>query len=191
MRESDEALAAQARVGSRLAFEELVRRHKGPLYGFCRRYVGDADDAHDVLQDAFAAAWTGLARYDPNRGFGAWLRTIALNKCRDFSRRRAVRRLFLSVFERETAQSVALLEQNDTAAEKDVRLLRLEREIAKLPRSPKEALLLTTLGGLTHQQASAALGVSVKAVEMRVYRAKRLLTARMIQTGRVPPTSKL
>lgn len=179
MTDSDEHLAGRAGAGDQAAFELLVRRHKAGLYGFCRRYVGDPDDAYDVLQDAFAAAWTGLGRYDARRPFAAWLRTIALNKCRDFGRRRSVRRLFLAAFAREETLRTSPSAFSASIDPRDERMERLEREIAALPTAYKEALLLTTLGGLSHQDAAAELGVTVKAIEMRVYRAKRQLAGRL------------
>jgi RNA polymerase sigma-70 factor (ECF subfamily) len=63
-----------------------MRRHKGWLYQFIRRYVADRDDAYDVLQESFVSAWSALSRFDPERPFEAWLRRIALNKCRDRAR---------------------------------------------------------------------------------------------------------
>jgi RNA polymerase sigma factor (sigma-70 family) len=176
---SDEALASEAKAGDRAAFDALVRRHKNAIQGLCRRYLGNADDAYDVLQDAFAAAWLGLARYDPSRAFGPWLRTIALNKCRDFGRRRSVRRLLLSAFRREPAPAT---EPRESAETDDRRLARLDKEIAALPSAYKEVLILTALGGLSHQQAAEELGLSAKAVEMRVYRAKKRLAERMKET---------
>lgn len=187
MTDSDEQLAARAKAGDHSAFEALVRRHKSAMYGFCRRYVGDADEAYDVLQDAFAAAWTGLDRYDVRRPFVAWLRTIALNKCRDHGRRRGVRRLLLAAFEREQVIAVPPPTSDATPNLLDERLERLDRAIADLAPPYKEALILTTLGGLSHQEAAAELGVSIKAVEMRVYRAKRLLAARLGEED-VPPS---
>ncbi len=179
MTESDETLAARGQAGNRAAFEELVRRNKDVLYGFCRRYLGDADDAYDVLQDAFAAAWVGLARYDPSRPFKPWLRTIALNKCRDFGRRRAVRRLLLSAVKREPAPETAPPEFDAGGDDDGRRLDRLEREIAALPSAYKEVLILTAFDGLSHQAAADELRISAKAVEMRIYRAKRRLADRL------------
>jgi len=69
-----------------------MARHKGWLYQFIRRYVADRDDAYDVLQESFVSAWGALGRFDPERPLEAWLRRIALNKCRDRARRSAVRR---------------------------------------------------------------------------------------------------
>jgi len=152
-------------------------RHKHWLYRFVRRYVGDADEAYDVVQDAFVAALSNLNRYDPTRPFEAWLRRIALNKCRDRARRDAVRRVFgLSRRGPEETEAVA-----DPAAGADqtlaanAALTTLDKAIAALPAALKEPLVLTVIEGLSHKEAGALLGLSAKAVEVRVYRAKRQL----------------
>jgi len=178
--ESDEALAAHARSGDRAAFDVLVRRHKDALYGFVRRYLGSADVSYDVLQESFLSAWLALERYDPARPFLPWLRTIALNKCRDVGRRETVRRLFLRAFSRETADqrtTVHLDRERNAEATLAERLSRLDRAIADLPAFYKEPLLLVTVSGLTHKEAAEILETTPKAVEMRLARARsRLLT---------------
>ena len=84
------------RTGDRqAAFAEIVRRYRQPMFRLSRAFLGDADEALDVTQEAFVAAHQALSRYDPNRSMQAWLTTIAVNKCRDWARKRAVRR-FLS-----------------------------------------------------------------------------------------------
>jgi RNA polymerase sigma-70 factor (ECF subfamily) len=175
--ESDADLVRRARAGEQRAFSLLLGRHKHWLYRFIRRYVGDAEEAYDVLQDAFVAAMSNLSRFDPERPFEAWLRRIALNKCRDRARREAVRRAFgLSRRGPEETESVA-----DSAASADQTLATgqamkaLEQAIAALPSALKEPLVLTVLEGLSHRDAGELLGLSAKAVEVRVYRAKRQL----------------
>lgn len=173
----DEQLAARAQHDRREAFDQLIHRHKTTLYRFVRRYVGQSDDAYDVLQDTFIAAWVALKRYDPARPFLPWLRMIALNKCRDFGRRQAVRRLMLR------AQAVDPLRQTSESAREpglglpreDEHLRRLDIAIAALPAAYKEPLLLTTVGGLSQQEAADVLKTSVKAIEMRLYRARQKL----------------
>ena len=178
--DSDEVLVTLAKLGDRMAFEHLVRRHKDELYRFVRRYVGHADDAYDVLQNCLVAAWLGLSRYDPARAFAPWLRTIALNKCRDFGRRQTVRRVFLTVFAQERAASETLVGPevaSGEAAQRDARLDLLDSAIAGLPAFYKEPLLLTTVSGLSHEEAAALLKTTPKAIEMRLYRARRKLQA--------------
>lgn len=174
---SDEALASHAADGDERAFAALVGRHKGALYRLTRRYVGDADDAHDIVQASFVSAWSALARYDPARSFAAWLRSIALNKCRDHARRTAVRRLLLiSGAGRATEAVVDPHPGADAEWIAREELGALDDAIAELPRALKEPLLLTVFAGLSQAEAGRELGISAKAIETRVYRARRALT---------------
>jgi RNA polymerase sigma-70 factor (ECF subfamily) len=170
---AEERLAMAAQGGDRLAFGHLVTLHKGPLYRLLRRYVGDADDAYDLLQDTFISAWLALKRYDPNQPFAPWLRAIALNKCRDYGRRRAVLRRVLGLFASESASSRAVEADSDPDSER--RLAHLDQAIAALPSFYKEPLLLTLVSGLTQQQTALELKTTSKAIEMRIRRAKRRL----------------
>lgn len=177
---SDGELAARSARGEAHAFALLMRRHKQPLYRFVRRYVGDPDEAYDLVQETFAAAWRALDRFDPSRPFDTWLRRIALNKCRDWSRRRLVRRLLradpgAAAAEIEAAADPASTPEAALLETETVR--RLDRAIADLPPALKEPLLLTVFEGLSQQAAADVLGVSPKAVETRVYRARRRLAA--------------
>jgi RNA polymerase sigma-70 factor (ECF subfamily) len=172
---SDASLAVAARNGDNSAFAIIMRRHKGWLYQFIRRYVGDKDDAYDVLQEAFVAAWGALNRFDPQRPFEAWLRRIALNKCRDRARRNAVRRAALRVMGLDLATQPNYASAPPSGGDAEQALLRLQNAIAKLPRQLKEPLVLTMLEGMSHKDAAALLGINPKAVETRVYRAKRQL----------------
>jgi RNA polymerase sigma-70 factor (ECF subfamily) len=176
---ADQALTARAVKGDQQAFAVLMRRHKGWLYRFVRRYVPDAEEAYDVLQESFAAAWSGLSRYDPERPFEIWLRRIALNKCRDRARKAAVRRvLFGFAGPPESRPEIAdPARPPDVAAASSQALSRLEAAIAALPRGLKEPLVLTALEGLSHKEAGEILGMNAKAVETRVYRARKQLAS--------------
>jgi RNA polymerase sigma-70 factor (ECF subfamily) len=171
---TDAELAIAARAGDEGAFAQLMHRHKQWLYHFIRRYVADRDDAYDLLQESFVSAWSALSRYDPERPLQAWLRRIALNKCRDRARRNAVRRAALQLL------TVAGLAPDIAPASERSRSLgalqRLESAIAALPRSLKEPLVLTQLEGMSHREAGEFLGINTKAVETRIYRAKKRLS---------------
>lgn len=175
---TDLDLVAQARTGQDRAFSQLMRRHKPALYGFVRRYVGDPDAAVDVVQETFVAAWRALARFDGRRPFAVWLRAIALNKCRDRARRLTVRRLILGEADDQSAEAQA---QPDPDPVGEARLIPIERRtelqavINRLPAKLKEPLLLTVFDELTQQEAADLLGVTVKTIETRVYRARQRL----------------
>jgi len=181
---SDQALTARAVAGDQSAFAALMQRHKGWLYRFIRRYVGDAEEAFDVVQESFASAWMALSRYDTARPFDVWLRRIALNKCRDRGRKAAVRRVLFGA--RPATDTLpetpdpGLLPDEAAAARRA--LGRLEQAMARLPRGLKEPLILTALEGLSHKEAGEVLGLNAKAVETRVYRARKQL-AEMLERG--------
>jgi RNA polymerase sigma factor CnrH len=172
----DAALVAAALAGEDRAFTELMRRHKDPIYRFVRRYVGDADEAFDLVQETFVAAWSALSTFDARRPMPAWMRRIALNKCRDWSRRRQVRRFF---FQADHLGSVAAqtLAVDDSPRDDahDRTLTDLDAAIAALPSALKEPLILTVFEGLSQKEAALTLGVSAKAVETRLYRARHML----------------
>ncbi len=182
--DSERLLAVAARAGDRGAFEKLVRLHKHALYRFARRYTGDSQDTYDIVQDSFVAAWLALRRYDERQSFVVWLRAIALNKCRDYGRRRAVRSRFLMLF--ASAQDRGVASEDDPVGYSEpvaaTRLRQLDRAIASLPQRYKEPLLLTLISGLTHQAAAEQLGTTTKAIEMRVRRAKARLRIALRQS---------
>ena len=172
-------LSARAAGGDRAAFTELMRQTKTALFRFIRRYVGGEQDAWDLLQDTYAAAWVNIRRYDPARPFEAWLRTIALNKCRDWSRRRFVRRLIRGGVELSAPEALAVPDgavAADVLIETGHRLSRLNEEISRLPPHLKEPLLLTAIEGRSQGETALILEISVKAVETRVARARHKLS---------------
>jgi RNA polymerase sigma-70 factor (ECF subfamily) len=175
---TDAELAARALNSDDAAFALLMARHKQWVHLFIRRYVGSSqDDSYDLLQETFFAAWQALARYQPALPFGAWLRSIALNKCRDRSRRNKVRRFLLGSPgpDSELPEVVDLAPGPEELASDAQRAQLLAAALRQLPRGLQEPLLLTTLEGLSHQAAGELLGISAKAVEMRVYRARAQL----------------
>lgn len=136
--------------------------------------LGSESAAEDAVQEAFAAAWLGIGRYDPNRPFGAWLTRITLNKCRDAMRRNRVRRLFwLPIDEGMAATSMS---PNPEEVTGDRRALEaVQQAIARLPTKLKEPLVLTAVEGQSYAEAASLLGISRKTLEMRIYHARQRL----------------
>lgn len=160
---------ARAKAGDRIAFGLIVEGTKATLYAFIRRSIFDRDEAYDVLQNTFLSAWLGFKKFDLDKALLPWLRTIALNKCRDHGRRATVRKLFLRAKTDEPPQS------EYHGADDDKRLERLDRAILSLTPFHREPLILTAINGLSHIEAAEILKTSPKAVEMRVRRARKQL----------------
>ena len=178
---SDGELATLSIAGRQAAFAEIVRRYRQPIFRLSRAFVGDVDEALDVTQEAFVAAHQALSRYDAARPMQAWLTTIAVNKCRDWARKRAVRR-FLSFALPNNDQVEAIADEQtpvDDAAGERQELDRVTRAISTLPANLKEPLVLRTIEGLSQTETAEALGISQKAVETRLYRARARLIEKL------------
>lgn len=171
----DAALVATVLAGDQRAFTLIMRRHKDSLYRLVRGYTGDPGEAYDLVQETFVAAWHALARYDQKRAFGIWLRRIAINKCRDWRRRRAVREFFYRA-EDINRPGIEIAEPIVTESTHEDELARLDNAIAALPSNLKEPLLLSLTENMSHREVAEALGITTKAVEVRIYRAKRALS---------------
>jgi RNA polymerase sigma-70 factor (ECF subfamily) len=183
----DQSIEVRAAGGDRAAFTTLMTATKADLYRFIRRYVGDEAEAHDVLQEAYASAWLAMRRYDPARPFEVWLRSIALNKCRDWSRRRAVRRVVRGVMGLDAPEATAV---GDDAPTPEARLDdqrkagALQRALSDLPDTLKAPLLLATLEGRSHTEIGSILHITPKAVETRIARARKKLSEVLAQAPR-------
>lgn len=173
----DRALAALALAGRQDAYGALMARHRDAVWRLARGHVGDADEALDITQETFVAAFAALARYDGARPFRVWIARIALNKCRDWARRRAVRRFFTFARPIDEALSIADMAPNpEESLQSGAELARINAAIAALPANLKDVLLLRTIEGMGQADVAQLLGLTEKAVETRLYRARAKLT---------------
>jgi len=182
----DVELVARSLAGEDAAFGQIMRRYKTDLFRFARRYTGDPEAAMDIVQETFVSAWRALGRFDGRHPLGVWLRAIALNKCRDAARRRILRRIVLGQADPEGAEARNRPDPADDAETSLIaqqRLAWLDQAVAGLPAGLKEPLILTHFEGLSQQAAGQLLGLSAKAVEIRVYRARRRLAEILGNTG--------
>jgi RNA polymerase sigma-70 factor (ECF subfamily) len=177
----DGELATLALAGRQAAFAEIMHRYRAPVFRLARAFLGDADEALDVTQETFVAAHQALPRYDAARPMRAWLSTIVINKCRDHARKRAVRRLF-SFASPIGGEAEAIADDRvplDDAAADRQELDRVTRAISTLPMNLKEPLVLRTIEGLSQAETAGVLGISEKAVETRLYRARAKLLEKL------------
>ena len=179
---SEDTIEARAARGDRAAFAALMTATKADLHRFVRRYVGDNDEAYDLLQETYAAAWLAIRRYDATRPFATWLRAIAVNKCRDWGRKRTVRRIVRGVMGLDAPEALAVVDaapDGETRIDERRKALALQRALADLPDTLKAPLLLATLEGRAHAEIGAILSVTSKAVETRIARARRILSEKI------------
>ena len=173
---SDHELATLARANREDAYRELLRRYKAGVYRLIVKQIGDADEAMDLTQESFVAGFSALDRYDGDRPFRTWIARIALNKCRDWARRRKVRAFFSRALPLENAHHVASDGPAPDSEATDKReLARVRGAIDLLPHNLREVLLLRGVDDVSQAETAVILRVSEKTVETRLYRARTKL----------------
>ncbi len=191
---TDEELLARIRAGEREWFGPLVRKYERELFGYLRRYVGDADLAADVFQNTFLAIFRKIAQYEPGRAARPWIYTIATHQAIDAMRRRARRRDTSALLptgaddspDDPTQNLFVLLEAPgpspvDTAELGESRR-QVREAVAALPDLLKQVVLLTYFQGLKYQEAAEVLGVPLGTVKSRLHAALAKLTGVMNPT---------
>jgi RNA polymerase sigma factor (sigma-70 family) len=175
---SDGELAALARTGRQDVYREFLARYKAPVFRLIRSNIADADEAMDLTQETFVAGFAALARYDGERPFRTWISRIAINKCRDWARRRAVRSFFARALPLESAHDVASEGPTpDVEAGDRAELARVRAAMGELPHNLREVLVLRGVEDLSQSEAAEILKVSEKTIETRLYRARTKLRA--------------
>ena len=173
-------LALQAGVDSSL--NELMGKYQEPLFRFLYRHTRDEETARDLLQETFVRLYFQIHRFKPRAKFVTWLYSIAMNLARDCARSKHQRQSHvtesLDVIAAYPAayHEVAGAEPDPAAhVESRERVAELENAIAGLPDALRAAILLFSIEGHSQQECAELLGVSVKAIETRVHRARKIL----------------
>lgn len=175
---NDADLIERLKGGEKQALDSLMQRYQKPVYFFILRYVHNEDLAYDLTQESFFRVYTRVKSYKSEYRFSTWLYQIALNLCRDHGRKQSLRKFFSFNDEQVKGNSTSLVHKQidiERKLETDREIELLHGEIAKLPHKLKSALILYSLEEKSQADCSEILGVSKKAVETRVYRAKKIL----------------
>ncbi|MBU6408938.1 MAG: sigma-70 family RNA polymerase sigma factor, partial [Verrucomicrobia bacterium] len=151
------------------------------LFHYLARSLQSDEEAEDLAQETFARVYQNRARFDPQRKFCTWLYTIASNLIRNCYRwRRRHPRVSLDTTDEETGTSLLdhLADDNDTPGERFQSVERAEvvrRAVAALPEELRQPLILAEWEEKPQAEIAVMLDCSVKAVETRIYRARKRL----------------
>ena len=173
---SDEQLVSLFRAGSDDAFSVIHERYHARLLAYARQMLrSSGGDAEDALQDVFVRAFKSLRASNRPVLLRAWLYRIAHNRCIDELRRPIPVPTQLDGDARPALSSTA--DQDPSVlAERGEAVARLVADVRMLPPPQRSALLMRELQGLSYQELSMTLGVSVPAVKSLLLRARTGLT---------------
>jgi RNA polymerase sigma factor (sigma-70 family) len=165
--QSDERLILLVRRGNHGAFEALVGRYQARLLAFCRHMLGSREDAEDVLQEVFAAAFNAILADERPINARPWLYRIARNRSLNHLRRAQP----IGV----DSMDVHLSEHGATTADKvDKReqFRELIADVQQLPETQRTALLLREIDALSYEQIAEAMETTIPSVKSLLVRAR-------------------
>jgi RNA polymerase sigma-70 factor (ECF subfamily) len=178
---SDEDLLTRFRRGQREAFGVMVRRYERELYGYLRRYLGDASLADDVFQNTFLQLYTKCGQYEPGRPVRPWLYTIATHQAIDALRRNGRHQAVSLHQEREELPNgevhslLELLESRGPGPMDQVQGVErrelVRSSVEQLPDFLRQVVLLAYYQGLKYREIADVLGIPVGTVKSRLHAA--------------------
>jgi len=182
---SDESLFAKCCRNDSAAFGVLVRRYERELYGYLRRYLGDASLADDVFQNTFLQLYLKRDQYEAGRPVRPWLYTIATHQAIDALRRinrRPAVSLELAAGEDSNGELQSLMELleargpaplDGVLAEESRQLVR--QSVDQLPEFLRQVVILAYYQGLKYRDVAEVLGIPVGTVKSRLHAALQRL----------------
>ncbi|HEY3970591.1 MAG TPA: sigma-70 family RNA polymerase sigma factor [Solirubrobacteraceae bacterium] len=165
--QSDERLIALIRRGQHAAFETLFSRYQSRLLSFCRHMLGSKEDAEDVLQEVFAAAFNAILADEREINVRPWLYRIARNRSLNHLRKASA----IGV----DSMDVHFADNGVSTADKVMRresFRQLIGDVQELPETQRTALLLREIDALSYEQISDAMETTVPAVKSLLVRAR-------------------
>lgn len=186
--ETDEQLMRRFQRGEARAFEQLMHRHRTPVYAFLLRLTGERTRAEDLAQETFLRLVKGAAAWEPRAAVRTWLFTIARNLAADGARRQALRATVPlddpdPAEERPRHQPPAAGPAPDEAADAARLRPRLEAALASLPEAQREVFLLREHAGLSFAEIAEATGVNENTAKSRLRYALLALRERLAADG--------
>jgi RNA polymerase sigma-70 factor, ECF subfamily len=164
----DRELVRRVLVGQTDDFRALVDRHQQSVFRFAFGFLGNREEAQDVTQEAFLAAFVNLSSYDSSRAaFSTWLFTIARNRCLNLLKQK-----------RPTAinelNSIGDVTPADQIVNQELSQ-QLDRALASLPVEQRSAFVLAEIEELPYAEIARIERTSVGTVKSRIHRAKQRL----------------
>jgi RNA polymerase sigma-70 factor (ECF subfamily) len=170
--ESDDILLKRLQDGDRSALDALMRRHHAPLSRFVHHYLHGAPGVEDIVQESFIRLYFKAKGFRFQSAPRTWLYQIAVNLCKDHRRRN--REMFAS-FDAEVMEQESGEPGVDVQLQHKRDLVRVSKYIDGLPEKLKTALTLFAVEERSQEECASLLGITPKALELRVYRARKLL----------------
>jgi RNA polymerase sigma-70 factor (ECF subfamily) len=172
---SDEELIARFQQGDNYAFDQLVKRYKDPLLNFVFRFLGEREEAEDIVQETFLRLFKNKHYYQEVARFSTWIYTIAGNLAKTELRRRKRRRLFSINQPAVGEKEIELADDSDTPEEvtnTQITDAIIQKSIDRLTVKFKQVIILRDVQGFSYEEIAEIAKIPLGTVKSRVNRAR-------------------
>lgn len=175
----EKELVKKAKKGSMEAFEQLVIEHQTIVYNIIYRIMNNPEDTYDLSQETFIKAYSNINQFNEESKFSTWLYRIATNASLDELRRRKGKETFSinQEIKGEDSQIVPQYIDDNKDIEKEVlekeQAEIIEHALQELSKNHRVALVLRDIQGLSYDEISDVLEISLGTVKSRISRARR------------------
>ena len=177
-----EELARTAAAGSESAFAQLVAWHEKRVYALALRMTGNSEDAADVAQEAFLAAWRGLPNFRGEAGFSTWLYRLTSNAAIDFLRKNRRARSEYSLDDSAFDLPDPAPSPQDRAEVQGLRES-VRWGMGELSQAHREILSMREYQELSYEEIARELDVDLGTVKSRLSRARGALRKILLKSG--------
>lgn len=182
---SDDELVLKAQQGDAHAFDVLVERYHGKIYGLTYNMTSNREDAEDLTQDVFVKAFDALPRFKGKSSFYTWLYRIAVNKTINYRKKRNRKRaLSLDSFDQEIKTDEAYHDLTSKGSPlRSISLselqIKLNEALQSLSEKHRTVVVMHDMQGIPHDEIAKVVGASVGTVRSRLFYARRQMQAEL------------
>jgi RNA polymerase sigma-70 factor (ECF subfamily) len=168
-------LVHKARTGNRFAFNQLIQIFQNDIFKMVFYRTRSHMDAEDLTQDIFLQAFKNLSKLKSIEKFKSWLFSIAINRIRDFYRKKKFRDMFSADVKTEEEMSLRDEQTHQQDLVDDIHKKdfwrKVESILKKLSTMEREVFTLRFMDNLNISEISGALGKSESTIKTHLYRA--------------------
>jgi RNA polymerase sigma factor (sigma-70 family) len=176
----DEELIKSVQAGHASAFDQLIERYKGRLYGVLYNMLGNHEDAADLSQDVFLKAFKSIHKFRSDSNFYTWLYRIGINTGLNHIKRRKEAPLSLNPWNPEAEEDPLLKELASKDSVGGVLAMdelreKLNESLQMLSEEHRAVVVLHDIEGMKHQEVAKVLGCSEATARSRLFYAHQQL----------------
>jgi RNA polymerase sigma-70 factor, ECF subfamily len=182
--QDEEQLVISSKKGDQDAFAQLVQKHQRRVFNLVFRMLQQYEEANEVTQETFLAAWQGIPSFRGDARFSTWLYRIAYNcALKQLEQRKRDKELQVVVQAEQIAASIGQEQRVDAALETHARQTMVQEQLSQLPAKYRIVLILRHLQEMTYEEMAQILTMPIGTIKTHLFRARNLLKERLEKFG--------